>query len=171
MGLRVKRPIRIEGDLAYVPLTKGYEAIIDAADVPLVEGVNWTLHTGGRGGKIYAYRKGPSPERRTLRLHRVLLDAAEGVEVDHRDGDGLNNRRSNLRLATSSQNKCNQKRRKDNTSGFRGVVWDKQAKRWYAYIKLHGKRKLLGRFHSPEEAHEAYKKASAEVHGEFGRVG
>lgn len=166
----VKRPIRIEGDIAFVPLTKGYETVIDAADVPLVEGVSWTLHAS-RDGSLYAYRKSPSPEKRTLWMHRVLMNAEEGVETDHRDRNGLNNRRSNLRAATSSQNKCNQKRRSDNTSGFRGVVWDKQAKRWYAYIKLNGKRKLLGRFRSPEEAHAAYCVASAEVHGEFGRTG
>ena len=167
------RPIRIEGNLAYVPLTQGYEAVIDAADVPLVEGRNW--HASVNRSTVYAQRSeagagGNGPKHRAVQLHRVIMGEPKGLLVDHRDGDGLNNRRSNLRMATRSQNQHNQKLASHNTSGFKGVRWDKQRGKWQAAIRLNGKRKHLGFFPTPEAAYEAYCKGSAEIHGEFGRV-
>jgi AP2 domain/HNH endonuclease len=166
------RPIRIERDFAYVLLTKGYKAIIDAADVHLVEGFNWCAFVGKR--TVYAVRSSPRDadgKQRAIHMHRVLMDAPPHLEVDHKDGDGLDNRRSsNLRLATSAQNRHNQRISSDNTSGVKGVHWNKNSNKWRVQIMLNGKRKHLGYFNERELAATAYARASAELHGEFGRT-
>jgi hypothetical protein len=163
------RPIRIEGDAAYVPLTKGYEAIIDAADVPLVEGVNWFAVV--QLSAVYAQRSARrvNGKRKAVLLHRVIMDAPDGLEVDHVNGDGLDNRRSNLRLATRSENQHNRRVQNNNTSGFKGVSWHKRDLKWYARIGLDGRRKLLGFFDTPEAAYAAYVEASTRLHGDFAR--
>jgi hypothetical protein len=164
-----KRPIRIEGAIAFVPLTKDYEAVIDAADLPLVDCLNWSADVDR--SVVYAKRTDCSgPRRRTVMMHRVLMGDPSGVEIDHVDGDGLNNRRSNLRWATDQQNAHNRRISSLNTSGFKGVYWDKARGAWRATITLNCVRRHLGYFDTPEAAHAAYVKASASLHGEFGRA-
>ena len=164
------RPIRIEGNVAFVPLTQGYEATIDVADIPLVERWNWAALVKPR--TVYAYRTEEiGRTKRKIRMHRLLIGEPNGLLVDHRDCDGLNNRRDNLRVATHSQNNHNSRLAGHNGSGFKGVSWHKQYEKWHAYISKEGKRLFLGYFASAEAAHAAYCKASAELHGEFGRAG
>ncbi len=164
-----RRPIRIEGGIAYVPLTRGYEAIIDADDVPIVQGRNWCI-TQYPGQPSYATTNTiANGKRTTLKMHRLIMGHPIG-EVDHRDGDGLNNRRSNLRIATRSQNECNKGVQKNNTSGFRGVSFFKPHGKWKAQIVLNGKARHLGYFATPEEAHAAYVAAQPLFHGEFARI-
>ncbi len=169
MAKKAIRPIRIEGNVAYVPLTRGYEAMIDAYDVPLVEGFNWYALVNAWAVRAMRniWRDGI---RETIYLHRVIMSAPQGAMVDHIDGNPLNNRKSNLRLATNAENQRNSKRRKDNTSGFKGVHLDKRKGLWRAQIKLNGTKRWLGYFGTPEEAHFAYCKASATIHGDFGRT-
>jgi hypothetical protein len=159
------RPIRVEGDTAYITLTKGYVAVIDAADVPLVEGRNWFAWVCGQ--TVYARR---SDGRVGILMHRVLLNAPTDRLVDHGDGDGLNNRRKNLRLASNQQNTFNGRKRAGNTSGAKGVHWRKDVGRWQAQIAINGKKIGLGSYDAIEDAAAAYAKASAELHGEFGRA-
>ena len=161
------RPIRIEGNIAHVTLTKGYVAVIDAEDVPLVDGLNWTTRVSPWG--VYAYRKATGG-RRNVHLHRVLMGDPDGLQVDHIDGDSLNNRRSNLRVATASQNSQNTKRRKDNGSGFKGVSFDKARGLWNARIWSKCELKRLGYYRCRTAAAVAYVKASRELHGEFARM-
>jgi len=165
-----KRLIRVHGQVAYVPLTRGYVAVIDAADVPLVEGRNWSAVVDGQ--TVYAYGKCPDATGKPIqtKMHRHLLSAPSGVDVDHRNGDGLYNRRDNIRLATSSQNHCNRSISKANTSGFKGVSWDRQKGRWQARIKLRGQQTWLGYFDTAEDAHKAYAAAATKLHGDFARV-
>jgi hypothetical protein len=156
-----------------IQLTKGYTAIVDLIDADLAE-LKWysmvDKHT------CYARRNKPIDERRvTLFIHQVILarmlgrDLARGEKVDHIDLDGLNNRRSNLRLATSTENARNQRIRKNNMSGYKGVCWDKINQKWVAQIRLNGKSKHLGLFDTPEAAHRAYCAAATEYFGEFAR--
>ncbi len=167
----MKRQIRIEGNVAYVPLTRGYEAVIDAADVAKVSGLSWrALILRRRDGSIKAVYAQSEIGGRTARLHRVVSGAAQGVLVDHRDGDGLNCRSANLRPATVAQNGQNQRMRVDNTSGFKGAHWDSKAKRWQARIAANGRRVHLGMFGCKTAAWLAYLKASAAMHGDFGRA-
>lgn len=169
----MKREIRIEGDVAYVPLTKGYEAIIDAADVHLVAGRNWQARESRRAdGSLHTvYAQAARPGKGgTDKMHRVLLGAA-CEEVDHEDGNGLNNRRSsNLRPASTSQNRWNAKTPRDNTSGVKGVTWHKLRQKWMAQIQAHGVSRYLGLFTSLDAARAAVSVARAELHGDFGRT-
>lgn len=160
------RQIRVEGNIAYVPLTRGYEAVIDVADVPLVSSWNW--HVLPHPNTTYAMRKGAGSPRKTILMHRVIMGDPEGLDVDHKDGDGLNNLRINLRVATHSQNRCNQRISKSNTSGFKGVSRRKTGK-WKAQIMVGRRSFYLGLYDTPEAAHAAYIAASVDLHGEYGR--
>jgi HNH endonuclease/AP2 domain len=163
------RTIRLEGDVAYVPLTKSYEAVIDAADASLVEGWNWIAVVQSR--RVYAARTDRADnQRRDIRMHRVLMGEPDGFDVDHINGDGLDNRRANLRIATRAENLRNQRLSLRNTSGFKGVCWDKDKGKWRAQIKLNWGNHYLGLYTTPEEAHQAYVAASIKIHGEFGRI-
>lgn len=162
------RPIRIEGNIAYVPLTRGYEAIIDAADVHLVEGFNWTAMVRDR--TVHAYRKTPRPECACIYLHRAIMDPPPGMLVDHKSCDGLDCRRENMRIASKGDNQRNQRRRLTNKSGFKGVFWANRESRWLAKINLNGKTHHIGTFETPEAAHAAYCEASVRLHGEFSRT-
>lgn len=172
----IARPIRIDGDRAYVPLTQGYEAVINVEDVRKVEGRNWNAYIERRkDGSIKAvYGRSNVPRdgggQRTILLHRVIVDAEGGTLVDHADTNGLNNLRSNLRVVTELQNARNARTRLDNTSGYKGVTWHNQRRKWKAQIWHGGKQRSLGLFISPEDAAAAYARASAEYHGEFGRT-
>ena len=166
---RTARPIRVEGDIAYVTLTRGYEAMIDAADVPLVSGVCWCAEISGK--TVYAVRTDQrSGKKRRIYMHHVICPPSAGMEVDHRDCNGLNNRRGNVRLATRQQNVCNQTVRRDNKAGLRGVSWFEPARKWRARISANGKSCFLGYFDTSDAAKEAYASASAELHGDFGRT-
>ena len=163
------RQVRVEGALAYVPLTQGCEAVIDAADAPRVSGFNW--HVAKNGSRHYARRKQYSTEGScTFLMHRVLLDAHPEMLVDHINGNGLDNRRSNLRLASPAQNRQNMGLPAHNTSGLKGASWCKRTKKWQAIISVSGKQHYLGRFATVEAAHAAYCDASAKFHGTFGRT-
>lgn len=106
--------------------------------------------------------------------HRVVFALVHGAwpeaEVDHADGDRLNNRPGNLRGASRSQNQCNVGVMRSNRSGAKGVSWDRDRKMWRADIMLNYKRKHLGMFKTVEEGAEAYRAASAKLHREFGRA-
>lgn len=97
------RPIRVVGTAAYVTLTHGFEAIIDAEDIDDVAQHNWFANPWGGG--VYAMRRQWRPGRSplTIMLHRAILRPRNGIVVDHINGDGLDNRRSNLRLASDDQ--------------------------------------------------------------------
>ncbi len=95
-----------------------------------------------------------------------VLICTDGVQRDHINGDGLDNRRANLRPCNHSQNQANQRQRKDNKSGFRGVGFHRASQKWYASIKIFGKRKHLGLFDSAIQASRTYEEAA---HREFGR--
>lgn len=144
-----------------IPLTKGLSAIIDAEDAPLVSGSKWRASQAGRKWYAAATRGG-----RTVYLHRLLMKAPKGVLVDHRDNDGLNNQRSNLRLANKSLNGANSALSVRNKSGFKGVHRIRGNK-WRASITHQGKIRNLGHYDTAEKAFEAYKIAAREAHGEF----
>lgn len=165
-----KQPIRIEGAVAYVPLTQGYEAVIDALDVPLADA--WgTWHAVVVRHTVYARRTElVGTQRCMVYLHRVLRNAPADQYVDHINGDGLDNRRENLRLASNQQNLFNQRISRNNSSGFKGVTWEKDKSVWRAQIYMGRSRRHLGSYPTPELAHAAYAAASARLHGEFGRA-
>lgn len=151
-----------------IPLTRGMFAIVDDEDFEELSKFNWCAFRGRY--TFYAMRKVPvNGKEKVLQLHRAILKPLDSQQVDHRDGNGLNNVRSNLRLATHSQNKMNSKRYKNNKSGFKGVFWDRRDKKWRAEIRFNGNCKPLGYFSNPEDAYAAYCAAATELHGSFAR--
>lgn len=160
-----------------ITLTKGQTTIIDDEDRDLCD-LGWRC-IGSKDDGYYAGRTIKHNEKPfTARLHRIILGRVLGRElkpyphelVDHVDGDRLNNRRSNLRLANFSTNGMNRKRSSSNTSGYKGVSWHKHKRRWQAKIKLNGKTTHLGYFYSAKRAHSAYCLAAEQYHGEFARA-
>jgi hypothetical protein len=104
--------------------------------------------------------------------HRIIFLMHNGyfpTEVDHIDGNKLNNKIENLRAATTKQNQWNSKKPITNTSGYKGVSWHKNKNNWISSITLFGKLKYLGSFKTAEQAHEAYKQAAIKHFGEFAR--
>lgn len=170
------RPILIAGDVAFVPLTLGYAATIDAVDAPLVAGRNWSAQVAKKANgdiaTVYArsWNVADDGKRTVTPLHRLILAPGKLVPIDHIDGDGLNNRRRNLRTATPSQNSMNRGKRTDNTSGYKGVHKCKRSGRFQAYITAKGARRHLGWFSNAEDAYASYLRASADVHGDYGRA-
>lgn len=106
--------------------------------------------------------------RRSIYMHRVILGVPAGTLVDHKDGNGLNNTRSNLRVASGTQNQCNRDKQKDNTSGYKGVT--RKDGRWAAQIKYKKTCYHLGAFDDPVDAAKAYDAKARELHGEFAKV-
>lgn len=157
-------------DAYLIPLTKGLFAIVDAADADAVAEFNWHA-TSGRGRTTYAKTNG-SIGRGTW-LHRFLWSRwglPRLPELDHENTNGLDCRRLNLRAATTSQNHYNVLKPNRNTSGHKGVSWDKARGLWQAKIRVNGAIKHLGRFADVAEAGLAYAAAAREYHGEFARV-
>lgn len=157
------RDLRFDGLVAYVPLTKGLEAVIDANDAQLVEGFNWFSQN------TYAARsiKDECGRRKILRMHNLILGTKCGFFVDHINRNTLDNRRQNLRYATASENQRNRGVSSNNISGLKGAHWDRSKGRWRPEIKANGKRYKLGYYLTAEEAAEAYAEAAKKLHGEF----
>lgn len=150
-------------------LNKGYSAIVDDADHDWLMQWRWTaiIH---RSGLVYAHRRICANGASTfLLMHRQIMNTPVGVLTDHRNGNGLDNQRHNLRYATKSQNAMNAKPRKG-TSDFKGVHWHRASRKWAAAICVQGKIKHLGLFLREEEAAAAYAEKASEVFGEFMRL-
>lgn len=137
----VRLPIDNGDGTCTVTLTKGKVAIIDAADAEAVARHTWCIQ-----GK-YAATNMWNPQR-LVRLHRFLMDPPEGMEVDHIDGDGLNCRRSNMRIVTRRQNQWNNHGRGVNP--YVGIC--KEGRRWRPVFVDDGTMHWLGTFETPEEA-------------------
>jgi hypothetical protein len=154
-----------------IPLTQGEVALIDDEDLPLVSQYTWSV---ARRRKIdYAQTWGEWYGKRTIILmHRLLLDAPAGFEVDHRDGDGLNNCRSNLRLATHGQNLRNRGRTYNSATGYKGVIRNHRSSTYLfiAQIQCDNQNYHIGSFRTAEEAARAYDAKARELHGEFARL-
>lgn len=105
------------------------------------------------------------------RFHRLVMNAQPGQSVDHKHGDKADNRRKSLRICTHSQNMHNRRViAANNSSGFKGVSWNRQGGKWVAQICKDGKNRLIGRFACKIEAARAYNEAALTLHGEFARL-
>lgn len=152
-----------------VPLTHGKSALVDDSDFEQVSQFRWIAVR--RKHVFYALRSFKRKGKKIcILMHRMVMNCGLGEEVDHRNRNGLDNTRANLRLATHSQNMGNQQRRKDNKSGFKGVSYNRARGKWQAHIMIHKKSIYLGLFTTPEEAHAAYCAAAKEHFGEFART-
>lgn len=151
-----------------IQLTRGQLALVDEADFLNLSRHKWFCSVSN-GGKMYACRR-ELGTRVFIRMHRQIMRAPIGVQVDHKDGDGLNNRRLNLRLCLNGENPRNIGIPKHNASGYLGVSWKADRGKWQASIKANGKSKHLGYFLDPVEAATAYDGAAIKLHGDFATV-
>ncbi len=146
--------------------TPGYVALIDLTDLEVVSRFKW--HADKTKWGPYARAYVPGSDNKKVSLHRLILDAPKGVQVDHINGDGLDCRRSNLRLATQQQNNGNRAKTTNPTSSrFKGV--DRHHGAWRARIRSNGRQWTLGHFDREGDAARAYDAAAEEFFGEFAR--
>jgi len=154
-----------------VPIGKtGFFATIDDEDAERVGQYKcWELVRTKRPGVFYACAR---PKRGgvrgpTIYLHRLVMNYCGPHDVDHVNGDGLDNRKANLRIASRSENLANGKRSRPNMAGFKGVKRHRGGKHWSAQITVNGKNKYLGWFDSAETAARAYDAAAVDAFREF----
>jgi hypothetical protein len=148
-----------------ITLNTGKEVMVDDEDYEELSKYHWTemklMH------QSYAKR---TKCKRNAYMHREIMNPENNMQIDHIDGDGLNNTRINLRICTQSQNFGNSKKRCITPSKYKGVTWDKRNKNWVARIRKDKKTYNLGRFEIEREAAYAYNKAALELFGEFALV-
>lgn len=157
--------------MAHIQLPCGLITVFDDVDLPLLSGFRWrSLQRRDFPDRFYVHAWHGAQH---IYMHRLILGAPKGKHVDHRDGDGLNNRRANIRLATPSQNHANRgpdRRRSGKSSRFKGVYWVKRDGNWGATIHVNGKTRALGQYPTEELAAAAYDRAARAAWGEFART-
>lgn len=159
---RAQPPPPDSEDVRFIPLTQGKFAIVDADDYEWLAKYKWNCQNN-KGG-FYAFR---SEGHKMIAMHREIIRAPEGLLVDHIDGNGLNNRKSNLRLCTHSQNTYNRRPNRNCSSRYKGISFHKMSKKWEVAICCKGKREHLGRFDDEVKAALAYDRKAKQLFGEF----
>jgi len=159
-----------------IELTQGQSTQVSPEDYSFLSGFKWCAARNPTRRAEACYEAMRKAGRKTQLMHRVILvrmlgrELVAGEQVDHIDHDPLNNRRENLRLATASENQHNQPKQANNTSGYKGVYFNKPAQKWLAQVAVNGKRVHLGYFDTPEAAAAAYDTAAQTLHGTFACV-
>jgi hypothetical protein len=151
-----------------IPLTMGQVALVSDKDFPYLNQFKWTAYKGKC--TFYAYRAWNKIGQKTMFMHRLIMKAPKNKEVDHRDGNGLNNCRSNLRLSTHAENRKNSrksKNRKNMSSKFKGVCLNKIKNLFLASIYIDKKHKFIGLYKTEREAAIAYNKMAKKHFGKF----
>lgn len=158
-------------DTRLIPLTQGKFTIVSACDYDWLMQWKWYIHKIKKeGGYIWYARRRNWPEGKTIYMHREVAIKSElphSKRYDHKDRDGLNNTRANLRPCTQSQNNANKSKSPNKTSRFKGVSWDSRECNWCVQVKLGRKRVYQAYFGNEEEAALAYNEAALKFFGEF----
>lgn len=155
--------------MKYIELTQGKRAIVDDEDFEWLN--QWKWHASDSGFGFYAKREfNKNKIRNRIRMHRLIMDAPDNKQVDHINGNRLDNRRHNLRTCTNMQNSWNSARTSGSMSGFKGVSWHRNHKKWRTTITCNGKNHYLGYFFCVIKAAKAYDTKAIELFGEFART-
>lgn len=155
-------PLLVEAQVVEVSLTNRKTGIIDAVDLPLIIGKKWHSVLCNKKWYVHSDRDGY--------MHRILLDAPKNRQVDHRDGDGLNNRRYNIRVCTITQNRQNTRNQENTKTGFKGVCFHRPTNSYGARIHVNHKKISLQYHPTAEAAARAYDAAALKYFGEFARL-
>jgi len=157
-----------------IQLTKGQFAIVDDEDYELVSSLKWYAYkrVHKSGVNYYAQHKFTKNKKCTfMKLHTFLLgNQPIGFEIDHINGNSLDNRRCNLRVCTHSQNMMNTRKRNNASSKYKGVQWNKHASKFRSMIMINGNNIFLGYFINEDDAALAYNNAAIKLHGEFAKI-
>jgi hypothetical protein len=151
-----------------IPLSQGKHAIVDDEDYDFL--VQWKWHLMGRyAGRVIT--DSTTRKQQSVAMHRIILNTPQGMHTDHINGDGLDNRRENLRICTPSENIRNQKTRKRRTGDaqYKGTFFIKELGKWRAGVCVNGNTHYLGLFASEVDAARAYDQKARELHGDFAR--
>lgn len=152
-----------------IALTQGMAALVDDEDYEYLSQFKWQVMV--RSYTSYAVRcLWKEGKQYASYMHRELMNNPKGLQIDHIDGNGLNNQKSNLRLCTTSQNQMNSKPRKNTQSGFKGVRWNRSNKKWESSLRINGENKYLGLYSQKEKAAIAYDNAAKQFFKEFSRT-
>jgi HNH endonuclease/AP2 domain len=153
-----------------IPLANGKGfAVVDDEDFALCSQYKWRILEDENTSYALGYTPGPR-NGPTIRMHRLVMRANRGEVVDHKNGDGLNNQKSNLRVCTHQKNMWNSRAKSNTKSGYKGVAWDAVKQKWKARIGHNLSSISLGYFDQPIDAAKAYDKAARELRGEFART-
>ena len=155
-----------------IRLSKGQFAKVGLIDFLWLSRFHWYVRWDRHTKTFYAERRETrfvNGKRPHYKMHRVIAATTDSPEVDHRNGDTLDNQRHNLRSATRAQNSWNMKTMSTNTSGLKGVSWSKLQRKWAAQIMVHGRHIRLGAFDSKMDAKAAYDSAATRLRGDFAR--
>lgn len=144
------------------PDYRKYKALVDDEDYDRVNKFNW--HIDKRESTPYAVAQIKGEK---VYMHKLITGFKQ---TDHKDGDGLNNQRDNLRNVSKSQNAMNMRPNKNTSSKFKGVSWSKHANKWEAYITIYQKRIYLGLYEKEINAAQAYNFAAEKYHGEYAKL-
>lgn len=150
-----------------IHLTKGYTTEVDDEIYTLISHHKWCALVC-HGGHVYALRRDSTGQ--PILMHRSIVGALPDDEVDHINGDTLNNHRANLRTCTKAQNQHNSALRIDNKSGYKGVSWYSRYQIWRASIRVNGKWNHIGYYADPIQAALAYDTRANDLFGEFARL-
>lgn len=155
-----------------IKLTRDKVAIIDDEDFEKVNAFKWNCRIMGNYSYAFTNIKKEDGTKTSMSMHRYIMNPESSYVVDHIDKNGLNNQKSNLRLATVSQNNSNRKSQTGSKSRFLGVSFYKKTSKWVAFISFGGnnRNKHLGYYKTEEEAAAAYNNAALKYHGEFANL-
>ena len=144
--------------------------LVEPLDYYRIRHFKWFVH--GNGSNLYAARSELTNDLRSkiIYMHRQLMSPPAGLVVDHHNCDSLDNRRDNLRVVTQAVNMRNRRKRKNTSSRYIGVHFDKQRNKWSVHIRYNGKKIWLGRFVNEIDAAKAYDAAAKKYYGEFARL-
>ena len=158
-------------DMKKIALTRGQFALVDDDDFDRLNQYKWyasfSRHYAPDGNYAAARMVTVGGRQRMILMHREIVNAPNGVHVDHKNRNPLDNQKVNLRLATPQQNGANRRMQKNNTSGYKGVYLRRRSGKFVAQIKQNGEHIYLGRFETAVRAAQAYDEKAKEIHGEF----
>lgn len=152
-----------------IPLTKGKFALITESDQWVCKWL-WMADGKNRYASRSAYPNGKHGKIVSLKMHREILKPSVGMEVDHINGNGFDNRRCNLREVTKSQNQRWSGKHCISSSRFKGVTWNKKNSKWVAQIHTPPRSRYIGLFEDETEAAKAYDRVALELYGEFAKI-